>query len=98
VSALFGLAASIPLRLSAGSFATEGQSDAGVLGTNPKPRVAAKAGTDKFSGLELDRNGEGAPLVADWAAHFECAPVHMFDGGHHVIFQRFPPRAHRDNP
>jgi len=69
-----------------------------VLGTDLKRRVAAKAGTDKFSGLELDRNGEGAPLIADWAAHCECAPVHMFDGGDHVIFQRFPPRAHRDNP
>jgi len=46
----------------------------------------AKAGTDKFSGLELDRNGEGAPLIADCAAHFECVPVHMYDGGDHVIF------------
>jgi len=46
----------------------------------------AKAGADKFSGLEVGRNGEGAPLITDCAAHFECTPVHMYDGGDHVIF------------
>jgi flavin reductase (DIM6/NTAB) family NADH-FMN oxidoreductase RutF len=46
----------------------------------------ARGGTDKWQDLTISRMGNGAPLLQDWTAHFECTPYARHDGGDHEIF------------
>ena len=47
-------------------------------------RFAAK-GTDKFVGLECRDGIDGAPVLPDYAACFECSTEHRYAGGDHTI-------------
>lgn len=46
----------------------------------------ARAGEDKFSGLNLKRNEHGVPLLEGCAARFECETSFRYEGGDHIIF------------
>lgn len=46
----------------------------------------AKAGTDKWIGIDPQFAANGAPLVPNAIAYFECEPWAMCDGGDHEIF------------
>lgn len=46
----------------------------------------AKGGSDKWQGLAIARMNNGAPLLPNWTAHFECTPYGRYDGGDHEIF------------
>ncbi len=45
----------------------------------------AKAGQDKFAGIELAPGLGGVPLLPGCMAGFECAVEHRYDGGDHII-------------
>jgi len=49
-------------------------------------RRFARHGVERFSGLALSEGLEGAPLIGDCVAAFECRRVATHDGGDHVIF------------
>lgn len=46
----------------------------------------AKAGADKFAGLELESNSAGVPLFKGCAARFSCSNSFQYEGGDHIIF------------
>lgn len=46
----------------------------------------ARAGGNKWSGLDIRRAENGAPLPPGAIAHFECRPYAIYDGGDHDIF------------
>ncbi|UBQ43268.1 flavin reductase [Comamonas thiooxydans] len=46
----------------------------------------ARAGEDKFSGLQLDSEAAHAPLLQDCSARFRCKTAFQYDGGDHIIF------------
>lgn len=46
----------------------------------------ARSSTDKWAGVAFSRGYEGAPLIDDALAHFECAIWATYDGGDHLIF------------
>ena len=46
----------------------------------------AKAGADKFDGIQTEAGLGQIPLLPGCAALFQCATVHQYDGGDHVIF------------
>lgn len=46
----------------------------------------ARSGVDKWKDLRLDTMQNGAPLLPDWLAYFECVPYARHDGGDHEIF------------
>lgn len=46
----------------------------------------ARRGEDKFSGLQLDGDATGAPLIPGCSARFQCRTVFQHDGGDHIIF------------
>ncbi len=46
----------------------------------------ARAGEDKFSGVEWGPGVTGAPRLHATLATFECVPYAHYDGGDHVIF------------
>lgn len=62
----------------------------------------AKAQTDKWEGLEIAKMENGAPLLPDWLAYFECTPYARYEGGDHEIFvgrvTRFKSRASTSSP
>jgi flavin reductase (DIM6/NTAB) family NADH-FMN oxidoreductase RutF len=62
----------------------------------------AKSGPDKWQGLHTGVMKNGAPLLPDWLAYFECAPYARYDGGDHEIFvgrvEAFDYRAHGFEP
>ena len=64
----------------------------------------AKSGFDKWKDLRLDKMQNGAPLLPDWLAYFECAPYARHDGGDHEIFVgrvldfRYRPQAAEARP
>lgn len=41
---------------------------------------------DRFEGVEWHSGSTGTPLFADSVAWFECASVHRYEGGDHMIF------------
>lgn len=45
----------------------------------------ASRGEDKFSGIEYSAGAGGAPLLADYAAQFECRSWQVYEGGDHLI-------------
>lgn len=45
----------------------------------------ATLGIDRFAGLESIDGLAGLPLLADYAARFQCAVEHRYDGGDHLI-------------
>lgn len=45
----------------------------------------AQSGEDKFAGLGLSNGVGGSPILADFAALFQCRVMHRYDGGDHVI-------------
>lgn len=45
----------------------------------------AKAGADKFAGVDLVDGAGGAPMIVDAAAQFECRTWDQCDGGDHLI-------------
>ncbi len=45
----------------------------------------ARSGTDKFAGLAWQKGALGSPVLADFAARFECRTRHEYEGGDHVI-------------
>ncbi len=47
-------------------------------------RFATK-GIDKFEGLDCRVGLQGAPILPDYAACFECRTEHRYDGGDHKI-------------
>lgn len=49
-------------------------------------RRFARPGAPRFGGLALADGLEGAPLLPDCIASFECRRVAVHDGGDHVIF------------
>ncbi len=53
----------------------------------------AKAGMDKFAGIDIAEGVGNTPLLSGCAAVFECSVEHRYDGGDHVIMvgrvQRF---------
>lgn len=46
----------------------------------------AKAGSNKWSGLDICYAENGAPLPPGAIVHFECRPYACYDGGDHDIF------------
>lgn len=46
----------------------------------------ARAGEDKFSGLQMDAQPSGAPLMTGCSARFQCRNAFKYDGGDHTIF------------
>lgn len=46
----------------------------------------ARAGEDKFAGVDLEFSAEGIPLLPDCAARFECSSTFQYEGGDHLIF------------
>jgi 3-hydroxy-9,10-secoandrosta-1,3,5(10)-triene-9,17-dione monooxygenase reductase component len=46
----------------------------------------AKAGEDKFAGLELDASSNSAPLLQGCSARFQCRTAFQYEGGDHTIF------------
>lgn len=48
-------------------------------------RQFARTGTDKFAGVEWRRGKDGAPLLANVAAQFECLRCAEYQGGDHLI-------------
>lgn len=46
----------------------------------------ARAGEDKFGGLELDTGVSDAPLIPGCSARFQCRTAFQYEGGDHVIF------------
>ncbi len=46
----------------------------------------ARAGEDKFAGLELDPCATGTPLLQGCSARFQCRSVFQYEGGDHIIF------------
>ncbi|WP_077037670.1 flavin reductase family protein [Pelomonas sp. KK5] len=46
----------------------------------------ARAGEDKFAGLELDTDAAGVPLLKGCAARFSCRTAIQHEGGDHLIF------------
>lgn len=53
----------------------------------------ARAGSDKFAGIDAGEGFGGVPLLPSCAAVFQCSTEHRYDGGDHVIMvgrvQRF---------
>ena len=47
-------------------------------------RFAAR-GTDKFAGLDIERNAHAIPLLSGSAARFQCRTAYRYEGGDHVI-------------
>lgn len=45
----------------------------------------AQRGGDKFAGLVCRRGAGGVPILPEFAACFECATEHRYDGGDHTI-------------
>ena len=46
----------------------------------------ARAGEDKFTGLEMDTQASGAPLLPGCSARFQCKNAFKYEGGDHTIF------------
>lgn len=46
----------------------------------------AKAGENKFAGLELDTGISDSPLLTNCSARFQCKKAFEYDGGDHIIF------------
>jgi 3-hydroxy-9,10-secoandrosta-1,3,5(10)-triene-9,17-dione monooxygenase reductase component len=46
----------------------------------------ARAGEDKFSGLQLDSRPSQAPLLQNCSARFHCRTMFQYEGGDHIIF------------
>ncbi|WP_324826713.1 flavin reductase family protein [Qipengyuania zhejiangensis] len=46
----------------------------------------ARAGEDKFAGLDVEDGPEGAPRIAGYAARFGCRARFEYEGGDHAIF------------
>jgi flavin reductase (DIM6/NTAB) family NADH-FMN oxidoreductase RutF len=46
----------------------------------------ARAGGDKWAGIEDRRATNGCPLLPDWLAYFACEPYAVHDGGDHDLF------------
>ncbi len=46
----------------------------------------AKAGADKFAGLEVSDGPDQIPLIGDCAARFICRTAFEYEGGDHAIF------------
>lgn len=59
-----------------------------VLGAHQEAlaRLFARPGADRFTGLTLESGLDGAPLLPDCVAAFECRRVAAHDGGDHVVF------------
>ena len=45
----------------------------------------AKSGTDKFGPTDYARDGQGVPVLADFASRFDCALEAVHEGGDHFI-------------
>jgi 3-hydroxy-9,10-secoandrosta-1,3,5(10)-triene-9,17-dione monooxygenase reductase component len=45
----------------------------------------ARAGEDKFAGLQLDGGVTGAPLIPGCSARFQCRTMFRYEGGDHII-------------
>ncbi|TFE37958.1 flavin reductase [Paraburkholderia dipogonis] len=54
----------------------------------------AKAGSDKWAGIEPRFAENGAPMVPDAIVYFECEPYGIHDGGDHEIFVSRVTRFH----
>jgi 3-hydroxy-9,10-secoandrosta-1,3,5(10)-triene-9,17-dione monooxygenase reductase component len=46
----------------------------------------ARAGEDKFAGLDLDVSSNDAPLLQGCSARFQCQTAFQYEGGDHTIF------------
>ncbi|CAM3601479.1 flavin reductase family protein [Polaromonas hydrogenivorans] len=46
----------------------------------------ARAGEDKFAGLDLEDNVASLPLLKGCAARFQCKTSFQYEGGDHIIF------------
>jgi 3-hydroxy-9,10-secoandrosta-1,3,5(10)-triene-9,17-dione monooxygenase reductase component len=46
----------------------------------------ARAGEDKFSGLQLDAGLNNTPLLHACSARFQCRTMFQYEGGDHIIF------------
>ena len=46
----------------------------------------AKSGIDKFEGVEFSPGLGNVPILPNCSAVFECATVHRYEGGDHIIF------------
>lgn len=45
----------------------------------------ARAGEDKFAGLDFERGAGGAALLPNCSARFQCQPEFAYEGGDHII-------------
>ena len=45
----------------------------------------AQSGADKFEGMDCREGIDGIPILPEYAACFECALEHCYDGGDHSI-------------
>jgi len=46
----------------------------------------ARAGVDKWHGMEVEKSLHDAPLLADALAQMVCVPYAQYEGGDHTIF------------
>ena len=75
-------ARSLPIFMEAEHYAVS------VLCADQMPLAARFASPidDRFAGVEWHRGPTGVPLFDGCVAWFECASVHRYEGGDHVIF------------
>lgn len=45
----------------------------------------SRSGEDKFTGVEWNAGELGSPVLAEYAARFECRTRHQYEGGDHII-------------
>lgn len=46
----------------------------------------ARSGEDKFADTDWHQGRLGSPILAQFAAKFECRTIHQYEGGDHIIF------------
>ena len=59
-----------------------------ILANDQEPLSSrfARAGEDKFAGLDFDDSPGGAPLIPGCSARFQCRTSFQYEGGDHIIF------------
>lgn len=70
------------------AFSEAGHWNVHILANTQEPTSNrfARAGEDKFSGIEFDPGVTDAPLLPDCSARFQCRTMFQYEGGDHIIF------------
>lgn len=73
---------------SLGTFTSAGHWNVHILAEDQveMSNLFARAGEDKFNGLQLDAGQSHAPLMHGCSARFQCRTMFQYEGGDHIIF------------